>query len=209
MLNGKFGPHLRPCQTGPAAIATAEAACSPAVPRSSFSARRNLGPAIAIRPARHAGKMGSGRSRLQKKVGATMGLLKSLFGGAGPQSAADYLDRGIARARQGQHDRAIADFDEATRLNPADARAHQGRGDSYTDKGEYDKAIADHTEAIRLDAASVAAYVGRGQAFHRKGAHDQAIADYSEAIRLDPKNDSAYRYRSVCYLLTGEYDKST
>ena len=57
-----------------------------------------------------------------------MGLLKSLFGGSGSLSAADYLDRGLGRARQGDHDRAIADFGKAIRLDPSDPRAYYHRG---------------------------------------------------------------------------------
>ena len=52
---------------------------------------------------------------------------------------------------KGDYDRAIADYDEAIRLDPRYAVAYYNRGVAYCDKGDYDRAIADYNEAIRLD----------------------------------------------------------
>ena len=49
-----------------------------------------------------------------------------------------------------EYDKAIADYTEAIRLDPKNARAYTNRG-GLGRQEEYDKAIADFTEAIRLD----------------------------------------------------------
>lgn len=52
---------------------------------------------------------------------------------------------------KGDYDRAIADFDEAIRLDPKYAHAYENRAKAYASKGDYDRANTDRNEAIRLD----------------------------------------------------------
>ena len=49
-----------------------------------------------------------------------------------------------------QPDAAIADFTEAIRINPNNARAYQSRGMAYEKKGETAKAKADIRKAEQL-----------------------------------------------------------
>src|SRR5437016_5951869 len=55
--------------------------------------------------------------------------------------------RGIAYARKGELDKAIADFTDAIHLEPDYAAAFNSRGTIYYYKGDYDKAIADYSAA--------------------------------------------------------------
>src|SRR4051794_13632577 len=68
-----------------------------------------------------------------------------------PQDAAAYKSRGIAWARKGNQDQAIADFSQAIRLTPQNAIAYYNRGTAWGRKGSTGKAIADFNEAIRLN----------------------------------------------------------
>ena len=111
---------------------------------------------------------------------------------------------------KGDLDRAIADFNEAIRLDPdpKDARAYNNRGHAWRNKGDLDRAIADYSEAIRLDPKFARAYYNRGFAWRDKGDLDRAIADYTEAIRLDPKNAAYYRSRGYAYFHKGDFTAS-
>jgi tetratricopeptide (TPR) repeat protein len=119
-----------------------------------------------------------------------------------------YNIRGLAYDSKGGHNRAIADYDEAIRLDPKNAKAYYNRGASYYDKGELDRAITDYGEAIRLDPKHADTYVNRGLAYDRKGEHDRAIADYDEAIRLGPKDAPTYYNRGLAYYRKGEHDRA-
>jgi len=117
-------------------------------------------------------------------------------------------NRGLAYRDKGELDRAVADFNEAIRLDPEFALAYNNRGLAYRDKGELDRAIADHTEAIRLDPRFAVAFNSRGFTYDRKGERDRAIADYTEAIRLDPRFAVAFRNRGRAYLYAGALPKA-
>ena len=57
--------------------------------------------------------------------------------------------------RKRDYDRAIADFDQAIKLDPNCAVAYHDRGLAYRDKGDNDRAIADFDQAIKLDPKSL------------------------------------------------------
>jgi len=89
---------------------------------------------------------------------------------------------------KGEPDKALADFEEAIRLDPKDAYAYSSRGNSRTMKRQFDKAIADFDEAIRLGLKIAFVYHMRGYSWQQKGDQAKAIADLDEAIRLDPNS---------------------
>ena len=80
------------------------------------------------------------------------------------KAAKAYNNRGVAYYKKGDYDRAIADYNEALRLDPKDASAYNNRGSAYAGEGDHDRAIADYNEALRLDPKYVYAYYNRGSA---------------------------------------------
>ncbi len=116
--------------------------------------------------------------------------------------------RGGAHQRMGNHDRAIADFDEAARLDARFAPALINRGISWAALGEYDRAIGDFDQAIRIEPKNAFALNNRGGAFRDKGAGDLAIADFDRAIAIDPKYAVALYNRGNVYQDKREYDRA-
>lgn len=116
--------------------------------------------------------------------------------------------RGLAWYARGDYGKAIADFDEAIRLDPTNASHYNNRAAARLGKGEDERAIADFTEAIRLDPSNAAAYYGRGLARHSRRDLDGAIADDDRAISLRPKFQRAYNNRGLVRHDKGEYDKA-
>ncbi len=111
------------------------------------------------------------------------------------------------RIPQGRPGRALADLDEAIRLDPKYADPYTNRGDVWS-QGDFDRAIADYDEALRLNSRSVLAFSHRGIAYYYKGDYDRAIADYDEAIRLNPKYAAAYTNRGRAWYGKHDYDRA-
>ncbi len=117
-----------------------------------------------------------------------------------------YNNRGLAQQAKGEYDRAIADFDQALKLNPVSAQTSEildNRGLAYRAIGAYDEAIADFSEAIEQDSFALhpAYYDHRGVTYWYAEDYDKAIADFNAGIRavvghrlglsLDPAPDEA------------------
>ena len=62
-----------------------------------------------------------------------------------------FSNRGNAYFDKHDYDRAIADLNQAIKLNPNSVRAYYDRGIAYGAKGDPDHAIADFDDAIKLD----------------------------------------------------------
>ena len=97
----------------------------------------------------------------------------------------DYLSRGIAYAKKGQNDLALADFDAAVKLKPDDADSLFRRGSMRLSLKQYDGAIEDLTGAIKGDDKNAMAYRLRGFAYNTQGKDTLAAPDYDKACALN------------------------
>jgi tetratricopeptide (TPR) repeat protein len=125
-----------------------------------------------------------------------------------PPQASWFRNRGVVYDRKSEPDKAIREFTEAVRLNPADPLTYLDRGITYKGLKDYDKALADYSEAVRLDPQWVIAYFHRANVFKARKDYDKALGDYSAAIRLDPNDPDAYFNRANTYQATKQYAKA-
>ena len=121
-----------------------------------------------------------------------------------PATAEEYLQRGSARAQQGDAAGALADFDQAIALDPRLAQAYSNRGFARVSLDQHQAAIADCDRAIALDPRLASAYSNRGRARWQLGQHQAALADYDQAIALDPYTE-AYVNRGNARALLGQH----
>ena len=91
--------------------------------------------------------------------------------------------------------KAIANYDQAIRLNPDYATAYINRGTARYMQSKLEGALADYDQVIRLNPNYKDAYIGRGNVRRDQGKLQEALADYNQAIRLDPDFAGAYNNR--------------
>src|SRR5439155_18571859 len=116
---------------------------------------------------------------------------------ASDASDGDLVNRGIEKAKNGDLDGAIADFDRAIQRDPKDDAAYYNRAQAKKLKKDPAGAAADYTGAIELGSTNPAAYNNRGNARAENNDRDGAIADYTRAIELKPDYARAYYNRAM------------
>jgi tetratricopeptide (TPR) repeat protein len=126
----------------------------------------------------------------------------------GMSLSAVYNNRGWAYMEIRQVDLALADLNEAIRLDPKSHSAFNHRGWAHLEKKNYDEAMADLNEAIRLNPKFGPAYNNRANTFRAKEELDRALAEYDAAIRVDPKYLRAYNNRAFLHLRLGNREKA-
>lgn len=109
--------------------------------------------------------------------------------------AAEDFREGIAAARAGDMDKAMAIFTRVIEDGAKDAgtdvknmaSAYNLRGMCHDAKNEAELALADYSKAIELDAKMAEAYGNRAMLYMKLGDVDKAKADATAAKRIDRK----------------------
>jgi len=147
----------------------------------------------------------TGGVTLEQKLSACTAVISA--GAEGPHDlAVAYNHRGDAYLNKRELDRAIADYDQAIRLDPKFVFPFNGRGLAYQGKGLFDRAVADFDQAIALDPDNAIPFNLRGNVYRAKGRYDRAIADFDRATRLNPAYAAAYFNRALAYQDKAQWD---
>lgn len=118
-----------------------------------------------------------------------------------PDNLVSFSNRASGYLERGEIEKAIADCNDAIRIEPRYFIPYHTRANARMMQGRPDLAVADYTAAIELCPRSRAAacFYNRGNAFAGMKEHDKAISDYSQAIELQPLYAEAFHNRaSAC-----------
>jgi tetratricopeptide (TPR) repeat protein len=121
------------------------------------------------------------------------------------QASVTVMRRGIAHLGQNDSEHALADFDEAIRLDARNPAAYENRGLVLDRTGDREGAMADFNEALRLNPRSVQGYLNRGSEFFDGGQLDAALNDFGKAAQIEPNNPQTCVFLAAIYLRKGQY----
>jgi tetratricopeptide (TPR) repeat protein len=97
-----------------------------------------------------------------------------------------YTNRGVEYERKQDYEHAIADYDQAIKVDPKNPLPFNNRGNAYSSMGDLDHAIADYDQAIKLNPKYAEAFFNRGLAKRKKSDWSGADADIAQARELQP-----------------------
>jgi Tol biopolymer transport system component/Flp pilus assembly protein TadD len=115
---------------------------------------------------------------------------------------------GIAYAKQGKSEEALAAFQKAIDLDPQHNWAHNNLGRTYLDLGRYDEALVELNKAIEINPQNALAYYNLGLAYAKQGKYDEAIPQYEKALSIDPEMSGVYKDLGIIYQDLGEDQKA-
>jgi tetratricopeptide (TPR) repeat protein len=106
------------------------------------------------------------------------------------------------------YDTAIADCDQAIKIDPKNTYAYTNRCIVNDKKGDFDQAIADCSQAIKFDPKLAHAYSSRAVAYNSKRNYEKAISDATRAIELSPNYAVAYHNRAIYLIKAGKAERA-
>jgi tetratricopeptide (TPR) repeat protein len=117
------------------------------------------------------------------------------------QASLAVMARGNCYYAKHDFDRAIADFDQALRLDPKNAGAYGNRANALQARGDADDAIKDYNESLRLNPRNAYAYLNRGSFLMEQGDFAGALADYAKTLAINPREEAPHIGRAKIYLM--------
>jgi tetratricopeptide (TPR) repeat protein len=92
----------------------------------------------------------------------------------------------------GRLDEVLGHFQQAVRLEPKSALAHNDLGVALQAKGQLDQALYHLQQAVRLEPKYALAHTNLGGALQAKGRLDEALDQYQQGVQLEPESVLAH-----------------
>ena len=119
--------------------------------------------------------------------------------------AEELCRKGYSFSINGENQKALEFFKEATAADPNDPMTWNGLGYCYAGLKNYDDAIAAYRQAIINNPGNAASHFNLGNFYNKIGRYEEAVKTYKEVIRISPDFEEAYFNLGVAYAHLGEY----
>ena len=116
---------------------------------------------------------------------------------AHPDVAVLHANLGFAYEAEMHTERAIAEYEEAVRLEPTSFRCLEKLGNAYSNLRRYEEAIPILEQAVESRPGSAWAHAGLGHAYQRAGRLPEAIEEAETAVQLYRSGSGGWPDRDV------------
>ena len=129
-------------------------------------------------------------------------------GRTNPEDPNDYNNRGIAAAREGRYETALALFTRAFQRDSVFAEAYYNRGLVSVSIGLLGQGISDFGKVVEIKPGDPEGYRKRGLLYFANEQYTEAVADFTMILELDSASVHATFRRSLAYYAQGQYDRA-
>ncbi|EZG88840.1 putative stress-induced protein sti1 [Gregarina niphandrodes] len=126
-----------------------------------------------------------------------------------PELAEQHKEQGNKLFKELRYPEAKAEYDEAIKRNPGDAKLYSNRAAAFMQLLEYPSALKDCEKAIELDPAFVKAYSRIGMCHYKMKEFHKAMTSYQKALQLDPEHEESRRGLDSVMLAIQQRARST
>jgi serine/threonine protein kinase/tetratricopeptide (TPR) repeat protein len=111
-----------------------------------------------------------------------------------------HVTLGLIYTGQGQHERALVEFQQALNLDPDNNEALRGLAGSYEAAGNIKQAEETYLKAIALKPGYWGGYARLARFYYSQRRYEDAISYYTQVIALTPDSARAYSDRGAMYV---------
>ncbi len=122
-----------------------------------------------------------------------------------PDVAAVQRVAGLLKANDGQYEQAVAEYQRAIEIEPANSDAHRRLGQAYKANGQLDQAFTEFRRAVDLDRSYFKTYQDLGAFYFDKGDYSQAASQFQTAVKLAPDEPDAHHALGTAFSELGRY----
>ena len=121
-----------------------------------------------------------------------------------PRLAGEMCRKGFSFSVDGQDQKALQYFKQATESDPNSTTAWYGLGYCYAGSNSHKEAIAAYKEAIRTDPTNEISHFHLGHYYQKLGRFNEAIETYQKVVNINPDFEAAYFNLGVVYSKIGQ-----
>lgn len=125
-----------------------------------------------------------------------------------PRSTTAIQSRGDYYRETGQHEKAIADYQQGITLDKNNVSLPKNFGKLLFEMGRFDQALTMFNSAIAIDDTDPELFLNRGAAYAALKQFQNAVDDFTKTLELDPNESEAYLNRSNVYFETRQFEPS-
>jgi tetratricopeptide (TPR) repeat protein len=138
-----------------------------------------------------------------RKSGKTISEWAFSIGEHKPWLAEELCKKGFKYSLEGEYNKALQFYEEATQKNPRNSNAWFGLGYCYAGLNKSADAIRAYKRGIRNNPEDAPAYQNLANYYNKLGHHRDAIKTYKQVIQIDPEYGPAHFNLGLLYAQLG------
>lgn len=123
------------------------------------------------------------------------------------ESAKELIASGGERLKEGDYQKAIADFERALKIDKKNVIAHLSLGLAYAHTGELDKAVKHGKKATELNPG-YASFYNLGLIYAATKKADKALQAFDKALEASPGSYAAEYQKGLVYTSRKDYEEA-